>query len=174
MKDPAVAQRIRERMRQDGDRTRPQVLPEKVVGGREREGRIGANDDRDQKGRDMSRDDRRPGPGMLPGGRRDESLTPPGGASQADIARRLEEEKKLREQRGGTAMDDRESKRNNDEDGRVGRLVGLLQPWLTVVRRNVATRWKLNNAGVPWKVMSLTRKRRWPTVIVWIKSVARR
>jgi hypothetical protein len=126
VKDPAVAQRIRERMRQDGDRTRPQVMPEKVIGGRERDGRIGANDDRDQKGRDnregreMNRDDRRTGPGALPGGGRDERVTP-GGASQADIARRLEEEKKLREQRGGTAMDDRERKRNNDEDGRVGR-----------------------------------------------------
>ena len=121
VKDRATMDQIRDRMRQDADRNRPQNLPSKtgVFGTREREGRVSAADnDQNTRDRDRDRKDLPPGRDMVPG--RDDRKPMPGagGASQADIARRLEEEKKVRENRGGTAMDDRE------KDGRPGRAGG--------------------------------------------------
>jgi hypothetical protein len=116
VKEATVADQIRQRMRQDADRTRPQVMPEKrgPLGSRDRDGRVGAVGDSSRDRGEGNNRDRKDGPGegrkdMIPGPGT-EGRTTPGTRSQADIARRLEEEKKIRE-RGTQAMQENERER---------------------------------------------------------------
>lgn len=121
VKDATVAQRLRERMKQDADRSRPQTLPDKrsPFGPRERDGRVGAGGGPDNRGR-VERDEDKSGRGQgMPPVAGRETLPVPG-ASQQDIARRLEEERRRREPQRGMEGGERDRDGNGNRVGRPG------------------------------------------------------